>query len=163
MHFYHCVRRCNTICPHFLLKLEFDENKIRASDKIQVFNFPATAGSAKPPPPPPESVSLDDIRSAFSEFDKSTEPPAPEQPPPQAAPPPGSDSISFGSKPEAATTDTEPEDFLQRFKAASPMANDINDAADSLQQITESVKVSQADFFDFGPTPYLLRIRNICQ
>jgi hypothetical protein len=86
----------------------------------------------RPTAPPPESVSLDDIRSAFVDVEKSTEPPVAAAPPP-----PGTDTITFGESGDSgpATTDVEPEDFLQRFKAASTFANEVNDDAERLLQV----------------------------
>jgi hypothetical protein len=84
----------------------------------------------------PESVSVNDIRSAFEEIEKS-----PTEPPPilaSAPAPPGSDSISF-DKPE---TELNPEDFHLRFNQANSFAQEVNEAASSLLQITDTVKVA---------------------
>jgi hypothetical protein len=83
----------------------------------------------------PESVSINDIRSAFEEIEKS-----PTEPPPifaSAPAPPGSDSVSF-DKPE---TELNPEDFHLRFNQANSFAQEVNEAASSLLQITDTVKV----------------------
>ena len=77
--------------------------------------------------PPPESVTLDDIRSAFEEIEKAL---AEHQEEPES-----------DSRPDSKTA-LRPEDFHLRFNQANSIAKGISQAADSLLKLADSLKVS---------------------
>ena len=105
------------------------------------FQQPSLASTETKVESAPDSVSVDDIRSAFDEIEKSqTEPP----PTPAGAPAPslpGSDSISFSPPNTDPEAELNAEEFHLRFNQPNSFALEVSEAASSLNKITDAVKV----------------------
>ena len=134
-----CLFLPNKIKQKEVKVLLFFKNYIH---NFKPFNFAPTETK---PIAAPDSVSLDDIRSAFDEIEPPIQAstPAPSTTPTTLT---ASDSISFGGNDDddggsESEAETDPEEFHLRFNAASAFAKNVNDAADNLLQITDNVKV----------------------